>query len=63
MIEFTVSDITCAHCVRAITQAVKEVDADAAVEVDVKAKRVAIESARARTEFEHAIREAGYTPT
>jgi copper chaperone len=62
MIEFEVDDMTCAHCVAAITRAAKEVDGDGKVEVDLAAKRVLIDSRHAPEEFAAAIAEAGYTP-
>ena len=62
MIEFKVDDMTCGHCVAAITQAVKDVDAQGRVEVDLQAKRVRVESARPAAQIRAAIEEAGYTP-
>lgn len=62
MLTFTVQDMTCNHCASAITRAVKEVDVDAKVEVEVAEKRVHIDSNMAATEFAEAIKEAGYTP-
>jgi len=62
MIEFQVNDMTCGHCVSAITRAVKEVDAAGKVEVDLGGKRVRIESDHDASDFAEAIAEAGYTP-
>ena len=62
MIEFQVNDMSCGHCVAAITKAVKEVDAQGRVDVDLAAKRVRIDSTHAAPEFSAAIEEAGYTP-
>lgn len=62
MIEFKVEDMSCGHCVAAITKAVKDVDANGKVDVDLGAKRVRIESSHAAKEFSAAIEEAGYTP-
>lgn len=63
MIAFDVQDMSCGHCVNAITQAVKAADAEAQVEIDLAAHRVRIEPASASTEaLAEAIREAGYTP-
>lgn len=59
---FNVQDMTCNHCVGAITRAVKEVDADATVEVQLAEKRVNINSSIAAAELAEAIKEAGYTP-
>ena len=62
MIEFRVDDMTCGHCVAAITKAVREVDAKGRVDVDLAGKRVRIDSAHGAAEFTAAIEEAGYTP-
>ena len=62
MIEFQVNDMTCGHCVAAISRAVKDVDAQGRVDVDLAAKRVRIESTHPAEEFREAIEEAGYTP-
>ena len=62
MIDFKVGDMTCGHCVSTVTRAVKQVDNDATVEVDLGSKRVSIGSIREAAKFEQAIREAGYTP-
>ncbi len=63
MITFQVDDMSCGHCVAAITRAVKETDGEAQVQVDLDAHRVRIEPAAADANaLADAIREAGYTP-
>jgi copper chaperone len=62
MIEFQIQDMSCNHCVAAISKAVKSVDADGRVDVDLATKRVRIESRHPAKEFTSAIEEAGYTP-
>jgi len=63
MVTFEVTDMTCGHCVSAITKAVRSVDRSAKVEVDLHAHQVRIESTEADAqEFSEAIAEAGYTP-
>jgi copper chaperone len=63
MIQFHVPDMSCNHCVAAITQAVQAVDPGARVQADLAAHRVDVETARAAPEaVAAAIREAGYTP-
>ena len=63
MIAYDVKDMTCGHCVSAITQAVKNVDAAAKVDIDLARHRVEIEPATADAKtLGDAIREAGYTP-
>ena len=58
---FTVTGMSCQHCERAVTQAVRALDPDATVRVDLEAQRVEIESSRPRTELAQAIRDEGYT--
>jgi copper chaperone CopZ len=58
---FTVSGMTCAHCISAVTQAVHEVDPAAPVEIDLASGRVEIDSAASRDELARAIEGAGYT--
>ena len=58
---FTVTGMSCQHCVRAVTQAIRALDPDATVRVDLDAQRVEIESSRPRTELAQAIRDEGYT--
>jgi len=63
MVTFEVRDMSCGHCVSAITQAVKAADRDAKVEIDLDTKRVAIEPAHADVQaLREAIEDAGYTP-
>ncbi len=62
MINLKVGDMTCGHCVSTVTKAVKEVDGNATVEVDLGTKRVSIASTQGAEKFEQAIREAGYSP-
>jgi copper chaperone len=63
MIAFEVKDMSCGHCVSTITQAVKGIDKDARVQIDLDRHRVEIEpvAADARA-LADAISEAGYTP-
>lgn len=63
MITFQVDDMSCGHCVSAITRALKDADRDAQVQVDLGTHRVRIEPAAADAQaLADAIREAGYTP-
>ena len=63
MLTFEVKDMTCGHCVSAITKALKAVDADAQVQVNLVEKEVHIEPAHADvTSLVAAMQEAGYTP-
>jgi copper chaperone len=63
MISFQVNDMSCGHCVGAITQALKAADAAASLRFDLAAHRVDIQAGEAgAAEFDRAIRRAGYTP-
>ena len=63
MIAFEVPDMTCGHCVSTVTQAVKGVDKDCRVHIDLARHRVEIEPGSAGAqELSDAIKAAGYTP-
>jgi copper chaperone len=63
MLAYRIEDMTCGHCVSAITRAVRDVDAGARVDADLAAHLVRIETTHAEAaEFGEAITEAGYTP-
>lgn len=57
---FNVQGMTCGHCVKAVTRAVQEQDAEARVEVDLAGKQVKVQSALAAEAILAAIREEGY---
>ncbi len=57
---FTVTGMTCGHCVRAVTTAITARDQDAAVHVDLATGRVEIESDAPRAVLATAIAEEGY---
>jgi copper chaperone len=62
MIEFDVQAVSCGHCVRAVTEAVREVDPAAKVDVDLDRKKVTVESSADRATLARALSEAGYPP-
>jgi len=63
MITFEVKDMSCGHCVSAITKAVRAVDNAATVQIDLPSHRVQIDSTQANAdELRDAILAAGYTP-
>ena len=47
MLRFKVSGMSCAHCARAVTEAIAAVDPGAAVEVDVAAGLVVVQGGTA----------------
>jgi copper chaperone len=63
MIAFQVDDMSCGHCVSAITQALKAADRDAQVNIDLTTHKVQVEPAAASAaQLQAAIAAAGYTP-
>ena len=58
--QFEVQGMTCGHCERAVTQAVKTVDPQAEVRIDRATGKVDVESAQPREALAHAIAEEGY---
>ena len=57
---FQVQGMTCGHCERAVVHAVREVDTDALVKVDLPTGRVTVESDQVREAIARAIEEEGY---
>ncbi|MGC2964568.1 heavy-metal-associated domain-containing protein [Paraburkholderia graminis] len=59
--EFQVEGMSCQHCVAAVTNAIREHDDGAQVQVDLAAGRVTVESTQSVEALKAAIDEAGYT--
>ncbi|MCM3565530.1 heavy-metal-associated domain-containing protein [Hydrogenophaga intermedia] len=57
---FTVQGMTCGHCERAVTTAIKQLDPQAEVRIDRPQNRVEVSSAQPREKIAEAIREEGY---
>ena len=62
MLQYTVNDMSCQHCVKAITEAVMQAAPGARVEVDLERHLVRVEQTSNDAAVADAIREAGYTP-
>ncbi len=62
MIELTLPTMTCGHCVKTVTAAVQQVDAQARLQVDLPSHRVRIESTRPAEDFRRALADEGYQP-
>lgn len=63
MVTFEVHDMTCGHCVNRITAAIRSVDPDAGIRIDLPHHRLEIPSTRSdAAALAQAIRAAGYTP-
>ncbi len=58
---FQVQGMTCGHCERAVTQAVKAVDPAAKVKIDRPAGKVEVQTEQPREAIAQAIAEEGYT--
>ena len=58
---FQVQGMTCAHCERAVTQALQQVDPQARVQIDRAQGKVEVDSSAPREALAAAIREEGYT--
>ena len=60
MYELQVEGMTCNHCVAAVTKSVKEIDADARVDIDLTTHKVCVESKADIDDIKSAVAEAGY---
>ena len=57
---FQVAGMTCQHCVGAVTQAVKSVDPQAQVKIDLPTGKVEVQSQQDHAAIARAIEEEGY---
>lgn len=57
---FTVTGMTCGHCEKAVTRALKQVDPQADVRIDREKNLVQVESSQPREVLAAAIAEEGY---
>ena len=57
---FSVTGMTCAHCERAVTQAIKKIDPQAEIAIDLAAGRVEVGSIQPRDALAAAIVGEGY---
>lgn len=63
MYELQVEGMTCGGCVRGVTRSVQTVDGAAKVDVDLKAKKVRVDTTASLEVVKSAIAEAGYPVT
>ncbi|MGK7871390.1 heavy-metal-associated domain-containing protein [Falsiroseomonas sp. E2-1-a20] len=63
MQDFDIPDVSCGHCVRTITQAVKALDPTAEVKADLATRRLRVASTTDATSLSAAITAAGYANT
>lgn len=57
---FTVQGMTCGHCEKAVTTAIKTIDPQAQVAIDRASKRVEVTTEQPREAVAAAIQEEGY---
>lgn len=62
MHQFTLPDMSCGHCVAAITTALQQADAQAHVTLDVKTHTAQVDSTLPRDALVGVLTEAGYPP-
>ena len=60
MIELTLPDMTCGHCVKSVTGTIKMLDADAQVQCDLSTHTVRIETTQSAERVAQALAEQGY---
>ncbi len=61
MSQFHVSDIHCDGCIRSMTSAVQDLDANATLRADLDTKLVTIKTTASDAAVAEAIRDAGFT--
>lgn len=61
-IELQLPDMSCGHCVRAVTEALQALDPQALVQAEVAARRVSVQTSAAAEAVRAALTEAGYPP-
>ena len=57
---FDVQGMSCNHCAKAVTQAVRQLDPQAQVQVDLTGKKVEVDSLQPREAIAKAIADEGY---
>ncbi|OGB26690.1 MAG: copper-binding protein [Burkholderiales bacterium RIFCSPLOWO2_02_FULL_57_36] len=60
MVELHVEGMNCNHCVSKITKAIRDIDATAKVDVDLKIRKVRVESTADLADIRFAVVDAGY---
>lgn len=60
MYEFDIPDMSCSHCVKAVSEAIVAADPEARAEVDLEARRARVETAVDPAALVAALDEAGY---
>lgn len=61
--QFTVTGMSCQHCVKAVTEAIEAIDPEAKVAVTLETGSVTVQTHSSREAVAQAITEEGYTVT
>ena len=62
MIELTLPDMTCGHCVKTVTGTLKKLDALAEVQIDLPSHTVRVETTQPADKVRQALADEGYPP-
>lgn len=62
MLSFEIPNLSCGHCVRAVTEAVQSLDPLAQVQADLATRRVQVQTTAPREAVLAALTEADYAP-
>jgi copper chaperone len=62
MLNFLIPNMTCGHCVRAVTQAVQLADPAATVQADLATHQVQVDTMASRETVATQLAQAGYEP-
>jgi copper chaperone len=62
MLEFQIPTMTCGHCARSVTEAVKAADPSAHVQIDLPTRTVGVDSDLPREQIAARLAEAGFAP-
>ncbi len=62
MYEFQILTMDCNHCASTVTKAIRKIDPNAIVKVDLMSQMVRVEGQSGAEQIEEAINAAGYTP-
>lgn len=62
MHSFQIPNMTCGHCVKAVTQAVQAADPAASVQADLATHQIQVETTASREAVVAQLAEAGYQP-
>lgn len=63
MMKLNVPDMSCGHCAGVITKAIKEIDPEADIKVDLPSKTVAVTTTAPTPRISQALSDAGYPNT